>query len=311
MLSDFFTDYAGILRLEGSYRQGSFAQASRLWNLFGPQALEDLLGLPDREHREYARVRLRELGAWQQRARGTFAHGAALSDRAPDTLLLDGARMMEMWTAYFQARLALVEALQEAAERKTEQIGPRLDVAREQIARALEALRLIQGYQPLLGADRVTIKLRLLEPVQAELAQLQALGPEEASCPRPRRGAPGRRRTKSDPRREAGGLGPDGGVFCLRTSGGASGGTFLVQLSRTDPGRSALPLLGGGALSQALRAAAWSRWPLRDRMERNGPGGEEDFRTGSISSDFGCSGTRGRTVYVGRFGALAVGRGRA
>ena len=66
-MNDFFLDYAGILTATGGYRRGSKWFATRMWDLFGERALEDMLNLPDAEAAEYALRRLGERARFKTR----------------------------------------------------------------------------------------------------------------------------------------------------------------------------------------------------------------------------------------------------
>ena len=172
-LSDFFLDYAGILTATGGYRRGSKWFATRMWDLFGEPALNDMLNLPDAEAAEYAARRLGELRALQDPS-AQAARRAALTAAHTDADLEDAVRLMEAWAAYFACREALAQAARVGFQPKTDEplLLKRMAEAERQLERTRALLDAVQRYTPLIHISAEGSKRELLSRIEAEQAYL-------------------------------------------------------------------------------------------------------------------------------------------
>ncbi len=176
MLNDFFLDFAGILTLTGGYRHGSRSFATRLWDLFGDDAFNDVVALPDAEAVAYASTRLAELTTLQDGATQAARRAVLLADNAPDASLLDIQRAMEMWSAYLAARTHLVAAIDAGMKGGDEDsVRQRLDAADREMRRARDAVGAILAYTALIGLDATQTRDFVLERVDEEIAALARL----------------------------------------------------------------------------------------------------------------------------------------
>ncbi|MBT7806555.1 hypothetical protein HN766_13755, partial [Candidatus Poribacteria bacterium] len=176
MLSDFFLDFGGILTLTGGYRHGSRSFATRLWDVFGKDAFDDVIELPNPEAVAYAKQRLSELTEMQDRATQSARRAVLLAPNAPDASLLDIQRAMEMWSAFLATRTRLVAAVEAGMQGGEEKaVRQELDAAGREMRRARDAVSSILSYTALLGLSPGQTRDFVLKRVDEEIRALELL----------------------------------------------------------------------------------------------------------------------------------------
>ena len=178
-LSDFFTDYGGILTFTGGYRHGSAYQASRLWNLYGARAITDIVTMPDADTVTYALRRMTDLSATQSSSTQAMRRAALIaSPDGIDTPLRDAVVYMEMWDAYFRSRLALVKAVWVGGtEQDIEAVSAGLNESSRHSATIRSSFARIEQYLALIQGSSVQSKQRILDAVDEEIAALGQVDP--------------------------------------------------------------------------------------------------------------------------------------
>ena len=176
MLSDFFLDFGGILTLTGGYGHGSRWFATRLWDVFGKAAFDDVVALPDAEAVAYAKRRLLELTEMQDQATQSARRAVLLFPNAPDAGLLDIQRAMEMWSAFLASRTRLVAAVEIGmGGGEAEAVRRELDAAGREMQRVRDSVSSILAYVELLGLSAQQTKAFVVERVDEEILALERL----------------------------------------------------------------------------------------------------------------------------------------
>lgn len=187
-LSDFFSDYAGILSLTGHYGSGSRGYATRFWDIIGARAIKDTLAMPDLKTVEYAKERLTSLLPKQQdSANRMFEAKKTLmpSSDLAEWIFLDGMHLMRIWVRFFESRLRLVEALELGfTGGKAVQIGQRLSSSIEYSKEMQSEIIEIKQFVNVFDYDYNKARNSLITSINDEINFLKNLDPEKiASIP--------------------------------------------------------------------------------------------------------------------------------
>lgn len=186
-LSSYFSDFCGTLSLAGKYGDGSRGFATRLWNLLGRDAVEDILSIPSRREAEYAVERLTELLPQIQRSANEMgmaeevAEGANWHERQD---LKDALHMMRFWSEFFSGRLSLVEALEIGFESGSpERIADKLSSAMERSRAMKLEVKGIRQFVEVFGYTDEYCRSSLLRKLDEEIELLKGFDPKELVRP--------------------------------------------------------------------------------------------------------------------------------
>lgn len=175
VLSDFFSDYAGISSLTGAYGEGSRGFATRLWDLFGDRAVRDILNLPDADAVQYALDRLSALRSAQDEATA-YAREAYVVTTQRDAGVDDVWHLMEAWSALFASRWSLIEAMRLArVGAQTSTVEEALRSAISEMRRVREQLDGVASYGALIHANAGETKALVLSRIDADIARMESL----------------------------------------------------------------------------------------------------------------------------------------
>ena len=185
-LANFFLDYGGILTLAGDYKKGSKWFATRMWDLFGENALHDILNLPDPAHADYALQRLADLRTLQDEAADN-ALQAAQTAAVQDAPLNDALALMEAWSAFFACREQFALAVREGyrPEPDAGAVGGHIAQAERKLRETRDRLDRIERYLPLLHNSAERSKQLMLSRIDDELEALQRLDIATVLRPQP------------------------------------------------------------------------------------------------------------------------------
>ncbi|HIO50875.1 TPA: hypothetical protein EYN23_26470 [Candidatus Poribacteria bacterium] len=181
-LSNYFTDYAGTLTVTGQYGKGSAGFATRFWDIIGQSAVTDIFSIPDEQQADYAVNRL--AGLLPQMQEASNLANMALAKINPVNVeatynLKDTQRLLQMWTAFFESRLSLAEAVQLGYKGgKVHQVQDKLNSAIEYTRSMVPLIRSIGQFVPVFGYSRLTIETSLVEKLTAEVALIDNFAPE-------------------------------------------------------------------------------------------------------------------------------------
>ena len=181
-LSNYFTDYAGTLTVTGQYGNGSAGFATRFWDIIGRSAVTDIFSIPDEQQADYAVNRLAALLPQIQEASNLA--NMALTKMNPVNVkttynLKDTQRLLLMWTAFFESRLSLAEAVQLGYKGgKIHQVQDKLDSAVEYTRSMIPLIRSIDQFVPVFGYSRLTVETSLVEKLTAEVTLIDNFAPE-------------------------------------------------------------------------------------------------------------------------------------
>jgi len=93
--------------------------------------------------------------------------------------LKDTQRLLQMWTAFFESRLSLAEAVQLGYKGgKVHQVQDKLNSAIEYTRSMVPLIRSIGQFVPVFGYSRLTIETSLVEKLTAEVALIDNFAPE-------------------------------------------------------------------------------------------------------------------------------------
>ena len=182
VLSNYFTDYAGTLTVTGQYGTGSAGFATRFWDIIGQSAVTDIFSIPDGQQADYAVNRLAGLLPQMQEASNLANMG--LTKMNPVNVettynLKDTQRLLQMWTAFFESRLSLAEAVQLGHKGgKVQQVQDKLNSAAEYTRSMIPLIKSIDKFVPVFGYSRLTVETSLVEKLNAEVTLIDNFTPE-------------------------------------------------------------------------------------------------------------------------------------
>ncbi len=182
-LSDFFSDYAGLLSLTGHYGSGSRGYATRFWDIIGSKAVKDTLSMPDLNTVEYAKERLSYLLPKQQESANRISSAKRtlmVSSDLAEWNYLDGYYLMRMWVRFFESRLRLVEALELGfTGGSVEQISQKLSSAIEYSKEMQSEIAEIKQFINVFDYDHDKARDSLINSINDEISFLKNLDPEK------------------------------------------------------------------------------------------------------------------------------------
>jgi len=182
VLSDYFSDYAGLLSITGEYGNGSRGYATRFWNIIGKDAVKDTLSMPDLKNVQYAKERLMSLLPVQQKsANDMYSAKKSLypvSDQALSDYL-DGMHLMRMWVRFFESRLCLAEAKESGFKGETsEQVKQKISSATEYSREMQEEIAEIKKFVNVFDYKDDTARDSLIKPINEEIEFLKSFDPK-------------------------------------------------------------------------------------------------------------------------------------
>jgi len=182
VLSNYFTDYAGTLTITGQYGKGSAGFATRFWDVIGQSAVTDIFSIPDEQQADYAVNRL--AGLLPQMQEASNLANMALTRMNPVNLettynLKDTKHLLQMWTAFFESRLSLAEAVKLGHKGgKVPQVQDKLSSAAEYIRSMIPLIKSIKKFVPVFGYSRLTVETSLVEKLNEEVTLIDNFAPE-------------------------------------------------------------------------------------------------------------------------------------
>ncbi|MGQ9608782.1 MAG: alpha-glucuronidase family glycosyl hydrolase [bacterium] len=182
-LSDFLSDYAGLLSLTGHYGNGSRGYATRFWDIIGVKAVKDTLSMPDIKAVEYAKERLSSLLPKQQESANRMSDAKKtlmVSSDLAEWNYLDGFHLMRVWVRFFESRLRLVEALELGFTSGTvEQISQKLSSAIGYSKEMQSEIAEIKQFVNVFDYDHDKARDSLINSINDEISFLKILDPKK------------------------------------------------------------------------------------------------------------------------------------
>jgi len=182
VLSEFFSDYAGLTSLTGGYGNGSRGYATRLWNIIGKEAVRDILSMPEEKMVEYSKERLSSLIPMQQESSNEMQAAMKTAKYPSDKLKADHSdalHIMRMWVRFFESRLRLIEALEVGFnERGIDQISQKINSAIEYSKEMQMEISEITHFVKVFDYDDNGARNSLIKSIDEEIDFLKNFDPE-------------------------------------------------------------------------------------------------------------------------------------
>jgi len=182
VLSEFFSDYAGLTSLTGGYGNGSRGYATRLWNIIGKEAVRDILSMPEEKMVEYSKERLSSLIPMQQESSNEMQAAIKTAKYPSDKLKadhFDALHIMRMWVRFFESRLRLIEALEAGFnERGIDQISQKINSAIEYSKEMQMEISEITHFVKVFDYDDNGARNSLIKSIDEEIDFLKNFDPE-------------------------------------------------------------------------------------------------------------------------------------
>lgn len=173
LLSDYFHDYAGTLRFNGSA-----SLATRFWDIIGVDAVADQLSRLDPETSKTAIEKLSILLSRSLKS-SNLINSAITHAKSPSPIsereLKNESALYQIWVDFFESRLSLAEAVKIGYDKTAlDQLQVKIDRAIEYDRRMISEIKTITEFVPIFGYSRGTIVASLIEKLDAEIAWLSS-----------------------------------------------------------------------------------------------------------------------------------------